>query len=186
MGERMLPEWWRWALDGMNGGGGRRLVKVGGGGKGSRRRKGAAVEGGRRVGKHMLIKLRSTSVSNETLAHVAIKHELHRFTRHPKPDLLNVEIRGFIKRIKDYPPHFTGLVDPSKILADIIETLVGAIFIDSDTSMNDTLEDKGWLVKVFADYEIVGRGRHYEIVGRGRHKTNKKIARQRELFEAYN
>lgn len=40
--------------------------------------------------------------------------------------------------IVDYPTHSHGMIDPPKALADILESLIGAIFIDTDESMDDT------------------------------------------------
>ncbi|KAF5741421.1 ribonuclease 3-like protein 3 [Tripterygium wilfordii] len=79
-----------------------------------------------------LTRLRAANVDTEKLARVAIKHGLHRYLRHKKP-LLEEQIRGFSEAILDYPLHSNGLVDVPKSLADIVESSIGAVFIDSDS-----------------------------------------------------
>lgn len=46
------------------------------------------------------------------------------------------QIREFSQAILDYPLHSNGLVDVPKVLADIVESVVGAVFIDCDFSMD--------------------------------------------------
>ncbi|KAJ9170046.1 hypothetical protein P3X46_018182 [Hevea brasiliensis] len=81
-----------------------------------------------------LTRLRAANVNTEKLARVAIKHRLHRFLRHKKP-LLEEQIREFSEAILDYPLHSNGLVDVPKVLADIVESLIGAVFIDCNSSI---------------------------------------------------
>ncbi|CAK7349013.1 unnamed protein product [Dovyalis caffra] len=90
-----------------------------------------------------LTRLRAANVDTEKLARVAIKHGLHRYLRHKKP-VLEEQIREFSQAILDYPLHSNGLVDAPKALADIVESTIGAVFIDSDSSI-----DAVW--KVFKD-----------------------------------
>lgn len=40
--------------------------------------------------------------------------------------------------IADYPLHSSGLVNAPKVLADIVESTIGAIFIDSNSSIDTT------------------------------------------------
>ncbi|XP_044503786.1 ribonuclease 3-like protein 3 [Mangifera indica] len=82
-----------------------------------------------------LTRLRSANVNTEKLARVAIKLGLQKFLRHKKP-LLEEQIREFSEAILDYPLHSNGLVDVPKDLADIIESTIGAVFIDSRCSMD--------------------------------------------------
>ncbi|XP_055804201.1 ribonuclease 3-like protein 2 [Solanum dulcamara] len=42
------------------------------------------------------------------------------------------EIGEFREATLEYPLHSLGLIDPPKVLADIVESLIGAIFIDSN------------------------------------------------------
>ncbi|KAJ4831731.1 hypothetical protein Tsubulata_042527 [Turnera subulata] len=82
-----------------------------------------------------LTRLRAANVDTEKLARVAVRHGLHRFLRHNKP-LLEEQIREFSQAILDYPLHSNGLVDAPKDLADIVESSMGAVFIDSNFSID--------------------------------------------------
>ncbi|XP_065867846.1 ribonuclease 3-like protein 3 [Euphorbia lathyris] len=90
-----------------------------------------------------LTRLRAANVDTEKLARVAFKHGFHRFLRHNKP-LLEDQIEKFSEAIKEYPLHSNGLVDVPKVLADIVESTVGAVFIDTNYCL-----DSVW--KVFKD-----------------------------------
>ncbi|GMP25544.1 hypothetical protein CsSME_00002361 [Camellia sinensis var. sinensis] len=50
-----------------------------------------------------------------------------------------VHIQEFMDVIKDYPLHSSGLVDASKVLTDIIESIIGAIYIDNNSSIDITV-----------------------------------------------
>ncbi|KAK1414374.1 hypothetical protein QVD17_30118 [Tagetes erecta] len=84
-----------------------------------------------------LTRLRAANVDTEALARAAFKHGLHNYLRHRKP-LLHAKIQEFMEGIVEYPTHSHGMIDPPKALADIFESLIGAIFIDTDESMDDT------------------------------------------------
>ncbi|XP_049366601.1 ribonuclease 3-like protein 3 [Solanum verrucosum] len=79
----------------------------------------------------MLTKLRAANVDTEKLARVAIKYNLHNYLRHKMP-LLKGQVEEFKKAILEYPLHSLGLIDPPKILADLVESLIGAIHSDSN------------------------------------------------------
>ncbi|CAI9090086.1 OLC1v1024776C1 [Oldenlandia corymbosa var. corymbosa] len=81
--------------------------------------------------------LRAANVGTEKLARAAMKWNLHKFLRHRKP-LLNDQIGEFSKAIEEYPLHSAGLVDSPKVLADIVESLIGAIFLDCNSSLETT------------------------------------------------
>ena len=42
--------------------------------------------------------------------------------------------------IVEFPTHSYGMIDPPKFLADNLESLIGAIFIDTNSSMDETWE----------------------------------------------
>ncbi|KAA3474702.1 ribonuclease 3-like protein 3 [Gossypium australe] len=90
-----------------------------------------------------LTRLRAANVDTEKLARAAVKHGLHRYLRHKKP-LLKEQIRQFSEEIQRYPLHSNGLVDVPKALADLVESTIGAVFIDTNCSI-----DAVW--KVFKD-----------------------------------
>ncbi|CAN6708076.1 unnamed protein product [Malus baccata var. baccata] len=76
-----------------------------------------------------LTRLRAANVDTEKLARVAVKHGLYPYLRHRKP-LLEEQIREFTRAISDYPLHSNGLIDAPKNLADIVESTIGAVFMD--------------------------------------------------------
>ncbi|EEF27239.1 dicer-1, putative [Ricinus communis] len=116
-----------------------------------------------------LTRLRAANVDTEKLARVAVKHGFHRFLRHKKP-LLEEQIREFSQAILEYPLHSNGLVDVPKVLADIVESAIGAVFIDSNSSVDTVWKKRNLKVKfvdlwresmavdVFIDDQLVGRG----------------------------
>ncbi|KAL8131192.1 ribonuclease 3-like protein 3 [Apium graveolens] len=87
----------------------------------------------------MLSPLRSANVDTEKLARVAIKYDLLKYLRHNNRRL-NQQVRGFLKVLPQYPLHSYGLIDPPKVLADIVESTIGAVYIDSNSSMDITWE----------------------------------------------
>ncbi|KAK4716141.1 hypothetical protein R3W88_014479 [Solanum pinnatisectum] len=92
-----------------------------------------------------LTTLRSANVDNEKLARVAIKYNLHNYLRH-KMTLFEGQVKEFKEAILEYPLHSLGLIDPPKTLADIVESLIGAISIDSDC-MNTTWQVVNFLLE---------------------------------------
>ncbi|XAR62909.1 Ribonuclease III [Bertholletia excelsa] len=83
-----------------------------------------------------LTDLRAAAVNNENFARVAVKHKLHVHLRHGS-SALEKQIRDFVKEVQDElsKPGFNsfGLGDckAPKVLGDIVESIAGAIFLDS-------------------------------------------------------
>lgn len=83
-----------------------------------------------------LTDLRAAAVNNENFARVAVKHKLHIHLRHGS-SALEKQIREFVKEVQDElsKPGFNsfGLGDckAPKVLGDIVESIAGAIFLDS-------------------------------------------------------
>ncbi|GMP43986.1 hypothetical protein CsSME_00013129 [Camellia sinensis var. sinensis] len=83
-----------------------------------------------------LTDLRAAAVNNENFARVAVKHKLHLHLRHGS-SALEKQIRDFVKDVQDElsKPGFNsfGLGDckAPKVLGDIVESIAGAIFLDS-------------------------------------------------------
>jgi hypothetical protein len=46
--------------------------------------------------------------------------------------LLYLQIDDFIKELCEYQYHSNGLLDAPKVLSDIVESLIGAIYLDSN------------------------------------------------------
>lgn len=59
----------------------------------------------------------------------------------------DTQIREFKNAILDYPLHSNGLIDAPKDLSDIVESTIGAIFLDSGSSLDTT-----WKVISFLQY----------------------------------
>ncbi|MFS7909453.1 putative ribonuclease III post-transcriptional gene silencing PAZ-Argonaute family [Helianthus anomalus] len=83
-----------------------------------------------------LTDLRAAAVNNENFARVAVKHNLHLHLRHGS-SALEKQIRDFVKEVESEvsKPGFNsfGLGDckAPKVLGDIVESIAGAIFLDS-------------------------------------------------------
>ncbi|CAI9280059.1 unnamed protein product [Lactuca saligna] len=147
-----------------------------------------------------LTRLCAANVDTEALARAALKYNLHKFLRHRKP-LLHRQIQEFMEGIEQYPSHSHGMIDPPKVLADLLESLIGAIFIDTDSSIDSTWElhpvakfneacqkmgvkaqekdlwSKTGEIEVYIDNELIGRGKY---------KLKKVIAVNRAKDDAYN
>ncbi|KAG9444216.1 hypothetical protein H6P81_015556 [Aristolochia fimbriata] len=76
-----------------------------------------------------LTALRAANVDTEKLGRVAMRHELYRYLRHRAPPL-ETQVKDFKKAMKEYPTYSSGLIDTPKFLADIVESLIGAVSID--------------------------------------------------------
>ncbi|KAJ9543909.1 hypothetical protein OSB04_023616 [Centaurea solstitialis] len=87
-----------------------------------------------------LTDLRYASVSNKTLARATVKHGFDRLIIPSEHDMFEVEVRLFKEQLSHFPSKFTSMFDTPMILADVMEGLVGAFFIDSDSSITTTLE----------------------------------------------
>ncbi|KAI7725950.1 hypothetical protein M8C21_004155 [Ambrosia artemisiifolia] len=86
-----------------------------------------------------LTALRAANVDTEKLARVAVKYNFHKYLRHENP-VLSKQIQVFIKAIEKYPFHSYGLIDAPKTLADVVESTIGAIYVDSNSSIDTTWE----------------------------------------------
>ncbi|KAK9285317.1 hypothetical protein L1049_024508 [Liquidambar formosana] len=103
-----------------------------------------------------LTRLRAVNVDTEKLARVALRHGLHRYLRHKKP-LLEEQIQEFKRKITDYPLHSNGLVDAPKALADIVESSIGAVFIDSNSSLDTVWEVFKSLLEPIISPKTIGK-----------------------------
>lgn len=84
-----------------------------------------------------LTDLRKVNVDTEKLARVAIKYNLHDYLRY-QIHLFKEQVEEFRDATLEYPLHSLGCIDPPKVLADLVESLIGAIYIDSNFSMDTT------------------------------------------------
>ncbi|GLJ16874.1 hypothetical protein SUGI_0290960 [Cryptomeria japonica] len=89
----------------------------------------------------ILTRLRSANVRNETLAHVAVKHGFFSYLRFESTDLKE-SIEKFTPIAKNEVKHHRSYhSNAPKALADIVESIAGAVFVDSGNSV-----DKVWKV----------------------------------------
>ncbi|KAL3624672.1 hypothetical protein CASFOL_031340 [Castilleja foliolosa] len=86
-----------------------------------------------------LTPLRAANVDTEKLARVAIQHQFHRYIRLDNP-IIRKQIQAFIEALPKHPLHSHGLINAPKVLADVVESTVGAVFVDSNYSMDRTWE----------------------------------------------
>ncbi|MCD7450057.1 hypothetical protein HAX54_003113 [Datura stramonium] len=87
----------------------------------------------------LLSPLRAANVDTEKLARVAVKHSFHKYLRHGRP-ILTRRIQSFINDLPEYPLHSHGLINAPKVLDDVVESTIGAVFIDSNSSIDTTWE----------------------------------------------
>ncbi|XP_075522094.1 ribonuclease 3-like protein 3 isoform X3 [Primulina tabacum] len=93
-----------------------------------------------------LTPLRAANVDTEKLARAAVQHNFHLYVRHENP-VLKKRIQSFIDALPKHPVHSHGLIDAPKVLADVVESTVGAVFIDSNCSIDATWEIASYLLK---------------------------------------
>ncbi|KAG1334923.1 ribonuclease 3-like protein 3 [Cocos nucifera] len=103
-----------------------------------------------------LTRLRAANVDTEKLARVAVEHGLHRYLRHKAPQL-EAQIQDFMQAMMEYPIHSNGLVDPPKVLADIVESLLGAVFLDTSSSLETVCEIFRRLAAPLINPETLGK-----------------------------
>ncbi|XP_020268693.1 ribonuclease 3-like protein 3 [Asparagus officinalis] len=103
-----------------------------------------------------LTRLRAANVDTEKLARVAVCSGLYRYLRHQAPQL-DEQIQDFMEGMKVYPNHSNGLLDPPKVLADIVESILGAIFMDSKSSLETVWKAFKRLAEPLINLEVLGK-----------------------------
>ncbi|XP_042519282.1 uncharacterized protein LOC122093099 [Macadamia integrifolia] len=75
--------------------------------------------------------LRAANISTENLARVAVRHELYRYVRHNAPSL-DAKVSEFVLAVQeeDGAVTYCGSVKAPKILADIVESVAAAVYVD--------------------------------------------------------
>lgn len=83
--------------------------------------------------------LRSANVSTERLARVAVRHRLYSHVRHNAISL-GIKIAEFVKAVEkeDGLAIYGGAVKPPKVLADIVESVAGAVYVDCGFDLKRT------------------------------------------------
>ncbi|KAL6901853.1 hypothetical protein ACP4OV_004729 [Aristida adscensionis] len=103
-----------------------------------------------------LTRLRAANVDKEKLARVAVERGLDRFLRHKAPQL-DGQIHVFVEEMRKYPVHSNGLLDPPKVLSDIVESLIGAIYLDSNFNQEEVWRVFRNLADPLISLETLGR-----------------------------
>lgn len=85
-----------------------------------------------------LTDLRSVNVDTEKLARVAIKYNLQDHLRCQNHLFKEMRVEEFRSATLEYPLNSLGCINPPKVLADIVEALIGAIYIDCNFSIDIT------------------------------------------------
>ncbi|XP_023759539.1 ribonuclease 3-like protein 2 [Lactuca sativa] len=80
--------------------------------------------------------LRAANISTEKLARVAVRNRLHKYVRH-KTILLNDKVREFVIAVEEEEEMVVhgGQMKAPKVLADIVESVAGAVFEDCDFNL---------------------------------------------------
>ncbi|KAJ1690736.1 hypothetical protein LUZ63_014891 [Rhynchospora breviuscula] len=103
-----------------------------------------------------MTRLRAANVDREKLARIAVAHGLHRYLRHKAPQLES-QIHQFADDMKNYPIHSNGLLDPPKVLADIVESLLGAVYVDTNKCYETVWKIFVRLSRPFITIETLGK-----------------------------
>lgn len=84
--------------------------------------------------------LHSRNVENDKLARVSVKHKFHQYLRLNEPNLRQL-IQDFVEVMEVESTSFIcGDFNPPKVLADIVESIAAAVFIDSGRSADQVWE----------------------------------------------
>jgi dsRNA-specific ribonuclease len=81
--------------------------------------------------------LRAANVSTEKLARVAVRHKLYKYVRHNASALRDKVLKYVIEveEEESYTEIYGGAVKAPKVLADIVESIAAALYIDSDFNL---------------------------------------------------
>ncbi|XP_057544880.1 ribonuclease 3-like protein 2 isoform X2 [Amaranthus tricolor] len=89
------------------------------------------------VDQGILSLLRAANISTEKLARVAVRHGLYRYVRH-NALALDAKVREFALTVQaedEIAAVYGGAVKAPKVLADIVESVVAAIYVDCDFNL---------------------------------------------------
>ncbi|KAF5781222.1 putative ribonuclease III [Helianthus annuus] len=87
----------------------------------------------------ILSRLRAANVSNEKLARVAVNHGLHKYVRHNKATVLNDKVFEFLIEVgEEDMVVYGGQMKAPKVLADIVESVAAAVYVDCRFNLQDT------------------------------------------------
>ncbi|KAF8410764.1 hypothetical protein HHK36_003301 [Tetracentron sinense] len=77
--------------------------------------------------------LRAANISTEKLARVAVRHRLHSYVRHKSSPLL-AKVEEFVLAVQDEDDlvPYGGVLKAPKFLADIVESIAAAVYVDCE------------------------------------------------------
>lgn len=103
--------------------------------------------------------IRAANISTEKLARLAIRHNLHRFIRLNAPALvISVEEFALAIQSEDDPVAYGGPVKAPKLLADIVESIAAAIYVDCGFDLKAFwMIFRGFLEPIVMLENLVGR-----------------------------
>ncbi|XP_027774012.1 ribonuclease 3-like protein 3 isoform X2 [Solanum pennellii] len=137
-----------------------------------------------------LTDLRSVNVDTEKLARAAIKYNLQDHLR-CQIHLFKEQVEEFRSATLEYPLNSLGCINPPKVLADIVEALIGAIYIDCNFSIDITWQlcQKNKLkIHMVDNWDKTGEFECFvdgKSVAKGKSSQNKDTARNRAAYNAY-
>ncbi|GKE19270.1 ribonuclease 3-like protein 2, partial [Tanacetum coccineum] len=76
--------------------------------------------------------LRAANISTKKLARVAVRHRLYKYVRHNAADVLSHKVREFVFVVEGEEKMVVhgGQMKAPKVLADIVESVAAAIYVD--------------------------------------------------------
>ncbi|TKY74839.1 Endoribonuclease Dicer-like 3a [Spatholobus suberectus] len=83
----------------------------------------------------VLTDLRSASVNNDNFSEVAVRHNLHQHLLHSSGLLLS-QISEYVEVISESDPRSLPRIRAPKVLGDLVESIAGAILIDTKLSLD--------------------------------------------------
>jgi dsRNA-specific ribonuclease len=81
--------------------------------------------------------LKAVIVDNENLARVCLEIGPYKYLYHQIPDL-GQRIAQFQRDVRWFKIHSSGKIDTLKVLADLVEAIVGVVWVDSGRNISAT------------------------------------------------
>ncbi|XP_021287715.1 ribonuclease 3-like protein 2 isoform X2 [Herrania umbratica] len=111
----------------------------------------------------LLSLIRAANISTEKLARVAINHRLFQFVRHNAIGLED-KVREFAKVVsqEDDPVSYGGSMKAPKVLADIVESVAAAVYVDVNFDLSKLWVQQPQPVTVLFEF-CQKQGKHVDI-----------------------
>ncbi|XVE50705.1 hypothetical protein DITRI_Ditri01bG0184700 [Diplodiscus trichospermus] len=107
--------------------------------------------------------IRAANISTEKLARVAIKHRLFQFVRHNAAGLEH-KVREFAEVVsqEDDPVSYGGSMKAPKILADIVESIAAAVYVDVNFDLS-----KLWVMESLLPLVLLSKRKLQSLMQQG-------------------